>query len=196
MKGKRKITSRRSIHKGGPSATIDELREQKKARDEKEAREKLRKAKKKLSQAINRAKKDLTTQGIQARKDEKARLQRLKDYEEMDQMPDLIDLVRIREPDKEPTAYEKIKTTEEFYPELVQQIRELEAQVGRDQGQDHGDGDEDDVIIRVEASQQKEEVLDYIDSSPPPPNYIDSSDVESNAGSLDSIQRNADFVQF
>jgi hypothetical protein len=194
--GKRKITSRRSIHKGGPSATIDELREQKKARDEKEAREKLRKAKKKLSQAINRAKKDLTTQGIQARKDEKARLQRLKDYAEIDQMPDLTDLVRIREPDKEPTTYEKIKTTEEFYPELVQQIRELEAQVGRDQGQDQGDGDKDDVIIRLEASQQKEEVLDYMDSSPPPPNYVDSSDVESNAGSLDSIQRNADFVQF
>ena len=43
------------------------------------------------------------------------------------------------------------------------------------------------MIIRVEALQQKEEVLDYIDSSPPPPNYIDSSDVESNAGSLDSI---------
>jgi hypothetical protein len=138
----------------------------------------------------------LTTQGIQARKDEKARLQRLKDYAEIDQMPDLTDLVRIREPDKEPTTYEKIKTTEEFYPELVQQIRELEAQVGRDQGQDQGDGDEDDVIIRLEASQQKEEVLDYMDSSPPPPNYVDSSDVESNAGSLDSIQRNADFVQF
>jgi hypothetical protein len=115
-------------------------------------------------------------------------------------MPDLTDLVRIREPDKEPTTYEKIKTTEEFYPELVQQIRELEAQVGRDQGQDQGqdqgDGDEDDVIIRLEALQQKEEVLDYMDSSPPPPNYVDSSDVESNAGSLDSIQRNADFVQF
>jgi hypothetical protein len=94
---KRKITSRRSIHKGGPSATIDEPREQKKARDE---------------------------------------------------------------------------------------------------VQDQGDGDEDDVIIRLEASQQKEEVLDYIDSSPPLPNYVDSSDVESNAGSLDSIQRNADFVQF
>ena len=39
--GKRKITSRRSVHKGGPSATIDELREQKKARDEKESEEKL-----------------------------------------------------------------------------------------------------------------------------------------------------------
>jgi hypothetical protein len=47
--GKRKVTSRRSIHKGGPSATIDELRARKKARDGKEAGEKLRKAKEKLS---------------------------------------------------------------------------------------------------------------------------------------------------
>jgi hypothetical protein len=79
-----------------------------------------------------------------------------------------------------PTANKKMKTTEEFYPDLVQQIQELEAQ-----GQ--GDGDEDDIVIRLEASQQKEEVLDYIDSSPPLPNYIDSSDIESNAGSIDSI---------
>jgi len=42
-------------------------------------------------------------------------------------MPELKDLVCIREPDKEPTTYEKMKTTEEFYPELVQQIQELEA---------------------------------------------------------------------
>jgi hypothetical protein len=29
----------------------------------------------------------------------------------------------------------------------------------------------------------------------PPPNLMDSSHVEPNAGSLDSIQRNADFVR-
>jgi len=52
------------------------------------------------------------------------------------------------------------------------------------------------VIIRLEASQQKEDVLDYIDSSPLPLNYINSSDIESDTGSLDFIQRNADFVQF
>jgi D-alanyl-D-alanine dipeptidase len=77
--GKRKVTLRQSIHKGGLSATIDELQEQKKARDKKEASEKLQKARKKLSQAMNQAKKDLNTLGIQARKDEKARLQQLKD---------------------------------------------------------------------------------------------------------------------
>jgi hypothetical protein len=39
--GKRKITSRQNIYKGGLSATIDKLREQKKAKDEKESKEKL-----------------------------------------------------------------------------------------------------------------------------------------------------------
>lgn len=169
--GKRKVTSRQSVYKGGPSATINKLREQKKARDEKESEEKLQKAKKKLSQAINQAKKDLTTQGIQARKDEKARLQQLKDCAEIDEFLDPVDLDCIHEPDKEPTVYKRLKTTKEFYPELVQQIWELEAQFGTDQGQDQGDSDKDDVIIRLEASQsqQKEDVLDYIDSSPPPP---------------------------
>jgi hypothetical protein len=46
---------------------------------------------------------------------------------DQNELPEPKDLIRIREPDKEPTAYEKMKTTEEFYPKLVQQIRELEA---------------------------------------------------------------------
>ena len=42
----------------------------------------------------------------------------------------------------------------------------------------------------------KEEVAEYIDSSPPPPELIDSSDVESAAGSIDSVRGNADFIEF
>jgi hypothetical protein len=30
-------------------------------------------------------------------------------------------------------------------------------------------------------------MLDYLDSSPPPPNLVNSSDVESHVGSIDSI---------
>jgi hypothetical protein len=37
-------------------------------------------------------------------------------------------------------------------------------------------------------------VLDYLDSSPLLPNLVDSSNVKSNTGSIDSIQRNADFI--
>lgn len=98
-------------------------------------------------------------------------------------------MIPIREPDKEPTTLEQLRCTEEFYPGLVQNIRELKKAL-------EGDVDNDDVVFRLGDSQQKEDVPDYLDSSPPPPNLVDSSDVESNAGSIDSIQRNADFVKF
>jgi hypothetical protein len=71
---KRKSKSRRSIHKGGPSAEVDDLRAKIKARDEKENTEALRKAKKKLTIEVNRAKNKLKAAGVQARKDEQARL--------------------------------------------------------------------------------------------------------------------------
>ena len=70
---KRKSTSRRSINKGGPSARIDDLREKIKIRDQPERTEVPRKAEKR-AQAINKAKNELETQGIEARKGEKARL--------------------------------------------------------------------------------------------------------------------------
>jgi hypothetical protein len=78
---KRKTTSRRSIHKGGPSASVHDLRDRIKVQDDSKKTEDLQKAKRKLSQAVNKAKSVLKVEGIQARKDEKARLQRLKDYE-------------------------------------------------------------------------------------------------------------------
>jgi hypothetical protein len=43
------------------------------------------------------------------------------------------------------------------------------------------------VIIKLKALQRKEDVLDYIDSSPLPLNYIDSSNIKSNTRSLNSI---------
>ena len=193
---KRKSNSRRSIQKGGPSTDADELRAKIKARDKKEGKEALRKAKKKLTQAVNRAKAKLKEEGIQARKDEKARLARLKDYAARGEQPPEEDLCRIREPDKEPNQLKLATYTEEFYPHLIQAIREIKAQVGP-QLDNIGDIDgDDDVVITTVLSRVKEDMPNYIDSSPPPPNYIDSSNVESNAGSIDSIQRNANFVSF
>ena len=105
-------------------------------------------------------------------------------------------MCRIREPDKEPNQLKLATYTEEFYPHLIQAIREIKAQVGP-QLDNIGDIDcDDDVVITTVLSRVKEDMPNYIDSSPPPPNYIDSSDVESNAGSIDSIQRNANFVSF
>jgi hypothetical protein len=63
-KSKHKNNSRRSIYKGGGTLLINELRANIKARNIKEASEKLRKAKKKLDQAKNKAAKDLTMLGI------------------------------------------------------------------------------------------------------------------------------------
>jgi hypothetical protein len=56
--------------------------------------------------------------------------------------------------------------------------------------------DDDDVVITITSTLvvEKGVVGEYIDSSPL--DYQDSSDDESNAGSIDSIQRNADFVSF
>jgi hypothetical protein len=67
---KRKSKSRRSVQKGGPFVEVDELRAKIKARDEKEKTEALRKAKKKLTIEVNRAKNKLKAAGVQARKDE------------------------------------------------------------------------------------------------------------------------------
>jgi len=114
---------------------------------------------------------------------------RLKEYEAQDELSLPLDLVPFREPDKNPTALEKMRCTDEFYPKLVQQIRELKSH--QDQGISSSD-----VVFKLGDSQEKEDVPDYLDSSPPPPNLIDSSDVESTAGSIDSIQRNADFIHF
>ena len=197
---KRKSKSRRSIQKGRASATADELRAKIKNRDEKEQAEALRKAKKKLTQAVNKAKRKLKEDGIQARKDEQARLQRLADCTANDELPLLKDLTRIREPDKEPNQLELARCTEAYYPELILAIQQIEGVIGSQiLAKDNCDGDsdgDDDIVISTMVTRVKDQVPDYRDSSPPLPNYIDSSDVESCAGSIDSIQRNVDFVSF
>jgi hypothetical protein len=124
---KPKTTSRRSIHKGGPSARVEDLREKIRIREEGEKVEALQKAEKRLVQAKNKARNELKTQGIQAKKDEKTKLARLKEYEAQDELPLPLDLAPFREPNKNPTALEKMQCTDEFYPKLVQQIRELKS---------------------------------------------------------------------
>jgi hypothetical protein len=94
-------------------------------RDQSEKTEALWKARKRLVQAINKARNELKAEGIQARKDDKARLERLKDYAIKDELPPLEDLIPIRQPNKQPTTLEQLRCTEEFYPRLVQNIQEL-----------------------------------------------------------------------
>lgn len=145
---KRKTTSRRSIHKGGPSARVEDLREKIRIRDEGEKVEALQKAEKRLVQAKNKARNELKSQGIQAKKDEKAKLARLKEYEAQDELSLPLDLVPFREPNKNPTALEKMQCTDEFYPKLVQQIREPKSH------QDQGIGSSD-VVFRLGDSKRR-----------------------------------------
>jgi len=177
-----------------------------KEKKEKDDGEALRKAKKKLATTVNRAKNQLKDAGIQARKDEKARLARIVEYRLKDELIPVEDMAPIREPDKHPTIIERARCEEDFYPDLQLVVRQLTASLSN-LAPDRleapntfididGDRDEDVVINTTERKHQKERVGEYIDSSPPHLTYPDSSDMESNTGSIDSIQANADFVQF
>jgi hypothetical protein len=164
-----------------------------KAKEEADRAEKLQKAKKKLTQAMNKAKKELKDAGIQAWKDERARTDKLKEiYARGDLLP-LELLCPIRESNKNPTVVKQARLLEDFYPELVQQIKELKALQELPTQLDLCANDDNDIVINTRAMiYEKDEVVDLVDSSPPPPEYVDSS----NAESIDSIRRNADFIAF
>jgi hypothetical protein len=85
--------------------------------------------------------------------------------------------------------------TPAVYPALQTALLEQEVLLKRVQGE-QGDSDGEEVQITIRDVDRDKEVLFIPDSSPPPPNWIDSSNVESDAGSIDSIQRNVDFVGF
>jgi hypothetical protein len=130
--------------------------------------------------------KNLLALGIQARKDNKARLARLQEIRARNGIPSIEDISPIREPDKYPTLAEKLLTTDEGWEGLVQVIKELEQLVPLEE-------QDNEVEISTQAGimedeEEEEEVPEYKDSSP-----VDS-DVESIADSIDSIQNNADFV--
>ena len=67
---------------------------------------------------MNRAKNQLKDAGIQARKDEKARLARIVEYRLKDKLILVEDMAPIREPNKNPTIIERARCEEDFYPDL------------------------------------------------------------------------------
>jgi hypothetical protein len=106
----------------------------------------------------------LTKQGIQARKDKKARKERLKAYKDRGELPPIEDILPIREPDKNPTPYERALYTEEAHPGLVQQIQELEQGLLQYQR-----GEDTDIVFKLGPSQVPDDIKgDYIQSSPLP----------------------------
>jgi hypothetical protein len=67
---------------------------------------------------VNRAKNQLKDTGIQAHKDEKARLARIVEYRLKDKLILVEDIALIREPNKYPTIIERARYEEDFYPDL------------------------------------------------------------------------------
>ena len=76
---------------------------------------------------MNRAKNQLKDAGIQARKDEKARLARIVEYRLKDELILVEDIVLIREPNKIPMIIERARYKEDFYPNLQLVVRQLTA---------------------------------------------------------------------
>ncbi|XMA11516.1 hypothetical protein WAI453_004307 [Rhynchosporium graminicola] len=193
----RKKTSRRSIHKGGGSASVADLRERMRMRDEKERTAALRKARKALQAAINRSSQALKAAGVQARKENKEKKKRV--LNAPDNLPAPEDLIPLREPDKEPTIAEKASLSQEGYHEYLHAVLQLERELnGELVGEiDFSDVEERDLEIRLGNHHPEAGLgVKYIESSPPLPVYIESSEVESDAGSIDSITRNTDFIPF
>jgi hypothetical protein len=79
-----------------------------------------------LEQVKNKQKNHLLALGIQARKDNKARIARLQEVNARNGIPIFEDILPIREPNKDLTAEEKLLTIDEGHAGLVQVIRELE----------------------------------------------------------------------
>jgi hypothetical protein len=194
------MVSRRSVFKGGGLLTVNTLRARIKERNEKENIERLRKAKKKLDQAKNKQVsslalgiqvliknkqlKNLLAQGVQARKDKKARLVRFQELRARNELPLIEDIIPIREPDKDPTPVKKLLTIDEGHEGLVQVIKELEKLVPLEALEALKEQD-NEVKIFTQAGiieeEEEEEVFKYKDSSPV------NLNVESIADSIDSI---------
>jgi hypothetical protein len=174
----RKATSRRHVHKGGRGARAKDLRAQGEVRDELERKELLRKAEKKLSTAINKAKKALKEAGIQARRDNKARLRAIQGVE----FPPVDMLVPIRELDKDPTLFESLSIIPKGHPTLIIVVEHYKS---GEYLYTECDGDDEDYDITIIVRASEKEVIcytSYLESSPPPlirATYIESSLVPS-----------------
>jgi len=199
---KRKLLSRKKMSTGADGASITELRRDINLREFNKKNEALRKAERKLAIAINKAKKTLKTRGIQARKDEKERLLRLYYYRQQNLEIPIEDSIPIREPDKAPTFVESLQCTPEFYPELVLAIEQLRGEFTATSSAisftTRAEGLEDSsVLIQTQLGEEEISIPEEKESSPiPEDESSDANSVISDGGSIDSIQRNADFIEF
>ncbi|EKD21439.1 hypothetical protein MBM_00552 [Drepanopeziza brunnea f. sp. 'multigermtubi' MB_m1] len=190
---KRKRTSRKSIYKGGSSAATSDLKERIQIRTEAERVAALRKAEKTLQAAINKHNKLLKEQGIAARRANRAKRDRVQLAIARNSLLAPEDLILDREPDKAPTTIEDARLTREGHLELFYMVLQLEAEL-KGETKSYIDFPKPDLLIKTNNSRVEQLNHDeFRESSPIEGILQESSDVESNARSIDSIQKNADF---
>lgn len=179
---------------------MDELREKIRIRQETEKTADLYRAQRTMTTALNKAKEALRVLGVQARKDNRARKERLREHTKNNTLPAAEDLLNIREPDKDPDVFQALSITPEGHLELLHIIQQLQKALNGGLEVEIDIRDRGEVSIMTGDEFRRVERADkgvlYIESSPPRPKYIESSDVESDAGSVDSIRRNANFIAF
>jgi hypothetical protein len=110
--------------------------------------------------------KHLLALGIQARKDNKARLARLAEAEARNGFPVFEDILPIRELDKNPMDIEKLLTIDEGHEGLVQMVKELKKLVPVKLMKDRDTDNEANISTQTVIIEEEEEVLDYRESSP------------------------------
>jgi hypothetical protein len=199
---KRRLTARKSLSKGGSILASDAFQKIKDKR-RKEADDKLRKAKRAITLVENRAKNELHTRGVIARKEEKARLVYIKERQLLGAVPHHI-WVPIRDPEKEPTPAEReaLRAPQSLYDTAA--IAEHEWHTTQSEDLTNLTSIPIDPLIleneqRFQVHQKKllnREVIIDIDEEE---GEEEESDIESLALSvvtLDSIAQNADFITF
>jgi DDE superfamily endonuclease len=200
---KRKLNARKSLGKGGSILARDALQKIKDKRRQ-EADDKLKRAKKAITVAENKAKNALRDRGVRARKDEKARQAFIKANSGLVgiEIPDSM-WVPIRDPQKNPTAAEEeaLRANQSLYEALERAQQEWNESRSEDPA-DFTAIPIDPTVLDAERQFQVRQRLDQVVMEVDSEEYEEEgSDVESPlpsplplAGSIDLIAGNADYV--
>ena len=200
---KRKLQARKSLQKGGSLLASDALQKIK-DKKRKEADENLKRARTAITRAENKAKNELHAKGVQARKDEKARLQFIQEHHVLGStIPDYYWLP-IRDPEKNPTSAETeaLRANQSLYDAV--KLAEEDWKVA------YLDDPTQFTLIPIDPAILEEEQQYQLQQRKPLEHIViqeDSEDEGDGSGSniisppqsvasIDSIAENADFISF
>lgn len=200
---KRKSKSRRVIQKGG-IITVEAARQRKKEKEDKAKEVAIKKARKNIQIAVNKAKTALNRRGIDARKAEKERKKQVRIMQGKGEVvPDEM-LLPIPDPEKNPSTQDLESLQPP--PDLLQALLLLEpASISSSITIDpqllalSGEAEDFEIYTRSGAAGNGYEGQREAGNSLTEANSVDlgsESDSDSSCTSNDSITRNADFVAF